>query len=165
LVAGVTRVYGVRFVLFPTWALAKAPPRPALDHGEVWTLDSDEGTIEAFFFPAGPSAPAVILAHGNAELIDDQLERAGWYRTQGFTVLIPEYRGYGRSKGSPSEDAVVHDFVAFYDRLRTQPAVDPARIYFHGRSLGGAVAAAAVERRWRVSDHRRSGRLRIDIFP
>jgi pimeloyl-ACP methyl ester carboxylesterase len=147
LLVGVVRVYGVRIALFPTWVLPKDPARPLLEHGEVWTLDSDEGAVEAFFFPAGPSAPAVILTHGNAELIDDQRERAQWYHAHGFTVLVPEYRGYGRSQGSPSEDAVVRDVVAFYDRLRTQAAVDPARIYFHGRSLGGAVVAAAAAKR------------------
>jgi hypothetical protein len=140
------RVYGVRFVLFPTWVLRKDPPRPSLLDGEVWTLETDAGPIEAFFFPAAPRAPTVIFAHGNGELIDDHLALARWYRAEGFTVLLPEYRGYGRSHGTPTEDSLVRDFVAFLDRLHGHAAVDPRRIYFHGRSLGGAVLIAAASK-------------------
>jgi fermentation-respiration switch protein FrsA (DUF1100 family) len=143
----VVRVYGVRFVLFPTWVLRKDPPRPSLPDGEVWTLETDAGPIEAFFFPAAARAPTVIFAHGNGELIDDHLALARWYRAEGFTVLLPEYRGYGRSQGSPAEDSLVRDFVAFFDRLHGHAAVDARRIYFHGRSLGGAVLIAAASKR------------------
>ncbi len=76
---GVTRVYGVRSVLFPTWMLRKVTAHPLLEHAEVWTLTADGATVEAFFFPAGRHASTVIFAHGNGELIDDELKRAGWY--------------------------------------------------------------------------------------
>jgi pimeloyl-ACP methyl ester carboxylesterase len=142
------RQYGVRYLLFPTWVLVRHPPRPALDRGEVWTLETDEGAVEAFFFPAEASlAPAILFAHGNGEIIDDNLRISEWYRDHGFSILLPEYRGYGRSRGTPAKDSIVRDFVAFYDRLRSHPRVDATRIYFHGRSLGGAVAAAAAVER------------------
>jgi fermentation-respiration switch protein FrsA (DUF1100 family) len=143
----VVRIYGVQFVLFPTWVLRKDPPRPSLPDGEAWTLETDAGPVEAFFFPAAARAPTVIFAHGNGELIDDHLALARWYRAQGFTVLLPEYRGYGRSRGSPTEDSLVRDFVAFFDRLHGHSAVDSRRIYFPGRSLGGAALIAAASKR------------------
>jgi pimeloyl-ACP methyl ester carboxylesterase len=143
----VARVYGVRFMLFPTWMLPPAPPRPTLDRGEIWTLGTDQGDVEAFFLPAGSRAPTVIITHGNVELIDDYRTVGDWYRRQGFTVLIPEYRGYGRSEGAPSKNALVADFLAFYDRLKSHPAVDSTQIFFYGRSLGGAVAASAATAR------------------
>ncbi|HYO94352.1 MAG TPA: alpha/beta fold hydrolase [Polyangiaceae bacterium] len=143
----VIRTYGVRYVLFPTWALRSQPARPVLEKGEVWTLDTQQGSVEAFFFPAAARAPTVLFAHGNGELIDDNRSLAAWYQEHGFSVLMPEYRGYGRSQGTPSNDTLVADFVTFYDRLRAHPAVDAKRIYFHGRSLGGAVAAGAAAKR------------------
>lgn len=117
---------------------------------ERWWLDTDGGKVEAWFLigdgrTAEDPGPAVIFAHGNAEAIDFwpfELER---YRRLGISVLLPEYRGYGRSGGAPSQDAITRDFVAFYDRLAALPQVD--RIFFHGRSLGGgAVGALAAER-------------------
>ena len=124
-------IYGVSFVLFPTRMLAKAPARPVLAEGEVWALETEQGTVEAFFFPAGPRAPALVFCHGNAELIDYQRARAGWYRQHGFSVLLPEYRGYGRFQGTPSQAALVTDFVAFYDPSlsRVSGAVAPSPNY------------------------------------
>lgn len=141
------RAWGISSVLFPTWALPKSPTRPDVSDGEVWTLQTEQGTVEAFFFSGGQRAPTVVFTHGNGEFIEQHVALARRYRTHGFTVLLPEYRGYGRSQGSPSPAALVQDFVAFFDRLRVHSDVDPARIYFHGRSLGGAVAAAASTQR------------------
>jgi fermentation-respiration switch protein FrsA (DUF1100 family) len=55
--------------------------------------------------------------------------------------LLIEYRGYGRSTGSPGERAIVSDAADFYDVLAARPDVDSARILVHGRSLGAGVAA------------------------
>jgi uncharacterized protein len=96
---------------------------------------------------SGIRHPAVIYCHGNAELIDDNELRAREYAARGFAVLLPEYRGYGRSQGSPSQSAITEDLVRFYDMLVARPDIDPARIYIHGRSLGGGVAAQIAARR------------------
>ncbi|MDQ3037246.1 MAG: alpha/beta hydrolase [Myxococcota bacterium] len=119
---------------------------------ERWWHDSPEGPVEAFFVPgAGVSAdapgPVVVYAHGNAEVIDPLPLWLEPYRVMGVSVLLPEYRGYGRSAGTPTERAIREDLVAFYDRLIARPDVDPARIAYHGVSLGGgAVSQLARER-------------------
>ncbi|MDH3583066.1 MAG: lysophospholipase [Phycisphaerae bacterium] len=114
-------------------------------------LDTPEGTVEAWFVPGnGISAktpgPAVIFAHGNAELIDHQVDLVRGYRRLGISVLLCEYRGYGRSAGAPSQKKIVSDFVAAHRRLVSRPEVDPKRIIFHGRSLGAGVVCALAEK-------------------
>jgi fermentation-respiration switch protein FrsA (DUF1100 family) len=144
-----------RRVLFPRHAIPDpGNPEPTLKQAgiEQWHHDTPAGAVEAWYVPA-PNAspanprPAVILAHGNGELIDYNLPRAKTYTAMGLNVLMPEYRGYGRSKGSPSQQAIVSDFVAFYDRLADREEVDASRIVFHGRSLGGGVTAQLAEKR------------------
>ena len=116
------------------------------------TVGSDQGDVEGFFLPGdGVSAsrpgPAVIFAHGNAELIDHWPDQMTRYRRMGISVLLPEYRGYGRSAGSPSQHAITADLLRFHDWLTARPEVDGGRIVYHGRSLGGgAVCALAAER-------------------
>jgi hypothetical protein len=89
----------------------------------------------------------VIFAHGNAELIDYWTEELSPYREMGVSVFLPEYRGYGRSAGSPSEQAIRSDYLAFHELLLARPEVDPSRVVYHGRSLGGgAVCSLASER-------------------
>ncbi|MEM9399530.1 MAG: alpha/beta hydrolase [Verrucomicrobiota bacterium] len=119
-----------------------APPGAEL----VWVEDVDSGSrVEGWFFEASNNenekSPALIFFHGNSELIGHCLEFAETYPKHGMSVLLVEYRGYGRSTGDPSREAIRKDMIKFYDWLANKPSVDKSRIVFHGRSIGAAVAA------------------------
>lgn len=103
--------------------------------------------VEAWFIPGQPGAPLAVYFHGNGELIDHCLEPVEIYRERGYHVLIPEYRGYGRSVGKPSQAAIVDDADRFIAEALARPGVDPSRLIFHGRSLGSGVAAQVALRR------------------
>lgn len=112
----------------------------------------DGGDAVAWFVPPlaafqGKPAPLVIFCHGNAEIIDDQSRIIVGYQQLGFAVLLPEYRGYGRSAGAPSERGIVEDTVYFFDQALSRPEIDAGRIVIHGRSLGGGVAAGLADQR------------------
>lgn len=133
---------------------AADPPAGAVVHS--LSLDAGGGAVEAWLLPAhvpadpedpGADAPLVIICHGNAELIDDQVWFANTFRALGCAVLLPEYRGYGRSAGSPGEEAIVEDACRFYDWAAAQPGIDPERVVLFGRSVGGGVAAQLAARR------------------
>ncbi len=108
--------------------------------------DKPELAVEGWFFPApGASAekpaPALIFFHGNNEVIDYCLEFVETYSRMGISVLLAEYRGYGRSGGTPGQMEIRSDMVGFYEWLIEQPDVDPEGIIYHGRSIGGGVAS------------------------
>lgn len=136
-----------RKLLFPSHMMQLrshvAPPAEV----ERWWLDTDEGKVEAWFVPghaATPQTPRplVLFTHGNGELIDDWPELLAPYRAHGIHLLLPEYRSYGRSAGTPTERALVRDLRAWLARAVSDPRVDATRLVYHGRSLGGAVACA-----------------------
>ncbi len=140
----------VRRMIFQPHRIEHLPAFPRHQPGlkRIW-LETEAGRIEGWLFQGhGVSrrhpGPAVMIAHGNRELIDHDLARAQGYQALGFTVLLGEYRGYGRSEGRPSREGIRADAIRFYDMLAAQPTVDPGRIVFHGRSLGGAVLADLV---------------------
>ena len=142
-----------RRLLFPRHLL-HAPSSGGLGVAGLQRLSIDVvgGQVEAFFVPgAGVDAqrpgPLAIFAHGNGELIDDWCHDLSSYTELGISLLIPEYRGYGRSAGSPSQSAIVADFVRFHDMMLERPEVDPSRVIFHGRSIGGGVVCALARRR------------------
>lgn len=142
-----------RKMLFPAY-MTQADPRAGANVRGLERLEvgGGGGVVEAWFLPGdGVSAehpgPVVLFAHGNGELIDYWPDQLQAYRRMGVSVLLPEYRGYGRSAGSPSEDAITEDFVAFYDQLVARADVDAARIVFHGRSLGGGAVCALARHR------------------
>jgi len=133
-----------RMLFLPRQAAAPLPAPP--EGVECLTVPLDRGgVVEAWFFPApgansSAPAPAVVFFHGNAELIDHQDPIVAGYRRLGVSVLLPEYRGYGRSAGKPSQTAILQDNLRFLDMLAKRPDVDPKRIVYHGRSLGGGPA-------------------------
>lgn len=135
----------------PPPTLAHAPMLPA--GAERLTLKSRDGSaFDAIYFPApgaSPAAPApcVIFFHGNAESIENQVDLPREYNARGWSLLIPEYRGYGTTPGTPSQDGIVSDMVDAFDAIKARPGVDPARIVLHGRSLGGGVAFQVAARR------------------
>jgi len=140
-------------LIFPTGMTPPPRDRPFREDTVVIRLDVEEGgQVEAWFVPApgvGPDnpGPLVVSFHGNAETIDDSDGLVRAYLDVGCSVLLPEYRGYGHCAGKPSQKAIVSDCVRFYDEVVKRPEVDRSRIVYHGRSLGGAVAAALVPHR------------------
>ena len=142
-----------RQIMFPRYQI----PQPVQTEQKIGGLEKiwlavDNAKVEAWFLPpvdtpAKTPAPAVIFGHGNGELIDfwpDELER---FTRLGIAVLLVEYPGYGRSTGMPSEKSITRTFVAAYDSLTSRKDIDPARIIFFGRSLGGGAVCALARHR------------------
>jgi pimeloyl-ACP methyl ester carboxylesterase len=129
-----------RRVLFPAPAL---PPLSARGDVEIVSLAIPGGSVEAIFLPsAGPMpAPLLMFAHGNGEVADDWIDEFAAPRAWGWSVLLLEYPGYGRSGGSPSETTIVAAAEAALRWARRDPRVEGHRIVAYGRSLGGGVAA------------------------
>lgn len=65
----------------------------------------------------------------------------------GFSVFAYDYRGYGTSSGTASEENSYQDAEAAYDYLVNNLSVPANRIIALGRSLGGAVAVDLAHRR------------------
>lgn len=91
-----------------------------------------------------PSSHIILYLHGNAGT------RAGWHRMQlykvlalsGFHVICFDYRGFGDSTGSPSENKVVFDSLAMYRWIRHENS--QASVIIWGHSLGSAIATKLV---------------------
>ena len=134
-------------IMFPTSMIDRGRVLDGPPDGieSIWIEQGNGVRIEAWFITGRGSSvdtpgPAVVFAHGNGELIDDNLELS-WLAQRGTSVLLVEYRGYGRSTGSPSQSALVKDTTAFVQLLKDRPEVDPDRIAFMGRSIGSGVLA------------------------
>lgn len=99
------------------------------------------GATDAVFDAALKEPGTVVLFfHGNG---GHRGHRADLYFTLanlGVQTVAIDYRGYGDSSGSPSEDGLALDAKAAWDWLVKEKGVAPARIVLHGESLGCAVA-------------------------
>jgi fermentation-respiration switch protein FrsA (DUF1100 family) len=114
---------------------------------EVWLTTSDGVKLNAFFLPA-PDSPTVLLwFHGNAENIGMGFDHLAMLSRLGVNVMELDYRGYGKSEGSPNEAGVYRDADAAYLYLTAARNFSPKNIYLYGHSLGGAVATDLASRR------------------
>jgi uncharacterized protein len=124
---------------FPTRAIAQAP----VEFRDVAITAEDGERLHGWWMPgARPVAGHVVLFHGNAGNVGDRVPHAALLAAARLDVLLFDYRGYGRSSGSPSEPGLYRDARAAYRALLELPGVDPSRALYLGESLGGAVALA-----------------------
>jgi fermentation-respiration switch protein FrsA (DUF1100 family) len=117
---------------------------PAALREEVEVTSRDGTRVYGFYLrrpdAEAATAPTVFYSHGNTRNIDLYWTRASHLWALGANVLIYDYRGYGRTRGTPSEQGIYDDARAMLAWLRTGPRAAPAeRLYLYGYSLGAAV--------------------------
>lgn len=89
-------------------------------------------------------APVVdLFFHGNAGHRGERTDLAELLAAQGCHAVMFDYRGFGDSGGSPSEEGLARDARAAWEWLRAR-GVPPERIVVHGESLGTGVAVRLV---------------------
>ena len=113
---------------------------------DVWLPVDDEVTVFGWFVDAGPTKPVLLWCHGNAGNVSHRLENIRLLYQRGISVLIFDYRGYGRSTGTPTEVGFYQDALVCYDYLVHERHVSPERLIAFGRSLGSSVAGEVATR-------------------
>ena len=110
------------------------------------TFKTDDGVqLHGWLFRApNDHAPLLIWMHGNAGNITERAPMASELARRGVSVLLFDWRGYGKSAGTPSEDALYDDALAAVDFARAHAGGELA---LYGESLGGPYAAYAASRR------------------
>ncbi len=128
-----------RLIYYPRAAYNRTPADVGLSYEDV-TLTTDDGvTLAAWYVPCEPARATVLHCHGNAENISHICSSVQALHQLGCSVLVLDYRGYGRSTGKPTEDGLYRDAEAAWRYLTEVRGVPPKRIVLMGRSLGGAV--------------------------
>lgn len=128
-------------IYHPTHEIRHTPAHAGLAYEDVTLETSDAVRLSAWWVPAATPRGAVLFCHGNAGNIGDRLDTLLIINSLGLDVLIFDYRGYGSSHGSPTEQGTYLDAEAAWNYLVRQKKIAPGQIIVWGRSLGGAVAA------------------------
>ena len=149
LVVLAVRLLENRFIYFPPRYPEgfSSPENYGLRLEEVWLTTKDKVHLNALFLPNGHSQKVLLWFHGNAENIGYGLGQMAEFSGLGVNVLAVDYRGYGKSEGSPDEAGVYCDADAAYDYLMEARHFRSEDIIIFGHSLGGAVAIDLASRR------------------
>ncbi len=135
-----------RQLVFP----APSVPQAALDEAaqhfgcETLRLTTSDGVSLYAWYRESRGERAVLFLHGNGESVADRPDLIAQLHMAGWDVLVPAYRGYPGSEGSPTEEGLYKDARAAWDYLVDVRGFDPSDIVIHGKSLGGGVATGLV---------------------
>lgn len=119
--------------------IVATPAAHGLDYEEVALRTADGVALAAWWVPAPHPRGAVLLLHGNAGNISHRIDYLAMFRTLGYSTLIVDYRGYGRSAGEPTEEGTYRDAEASWAWLAAR-GIAARDIVLFGESLGGGVA-------------------------
>lgn len=134
------RMFERRSIFYPEKRIEFTPSSSGLDYEDVFFMTKDNLKLNGWFIPAKNPHTVVLYFHGNAGNISHRIEIAKFFNEKNFSFFIIDYRGFGRSQGSPFELGTYLDALAAYEYLVKVKGIPAEKIVLYGKSLGAAVA-------------------------
>lgn len=107
---------------------------------DAWFEASDGTRLHGWYCPAEQPRAAVLFAHGNAGNLSHRVDALRHFQNElSCSIMIFDYRGFGRSEGKPTEPGVLDDARAARRWLAERAGVQEREIVLLGESIGGAV--------------------------
>ena len=133
-------------VFYPDRNIEQDPSSIGLEFEEVMVTTSDGQVLYPWWIPKANATQTLLFFHGNAGNISHRLEKISFFHEMGVNIFIVDYRGFGKSTGSPTEKGVFMDAQAAYDYLTQQKNISAQSIVVYGASLGGAISIDLVSK-------------------
>ena len=101
-------------------------------------------------YPSLNAKFSLLFFHGNGEIVSDYDELAKYFNTMGCELIVCDFRGYGRSEGTPTLRNTLKDASTIYDYLKSNGKLK-SHVSVMGRSLGSASAIELCVRYFDIS--------------
>jgi fermentation-respiration switch protein FrsA (DUF1100 family) len=138
----VLMIFEDSFIYFPTRYPGGDWQPTWLSFEDAWFRAADGTRLHGWYVAHERPRAAVLFCHGNAGNVTHRADMLRVLHDHvGVSVLIFDYRGYGRSEGKPNEAGVLADARAARAWLAEREGIVEQDVVMMGRSLGGAVAA------------------------
>lgn len=128
-------------IFYPTSDFYQTPAQWGMDYQDVELRTTDHVRLHGWFIPHPEASHVLLFFHGNAGNISHRGHSIEIFHRLGLSVFIIDYRGYGKSEGSPDEKGLYRDAASAWRYLIDERGYKPDQILIFGRSLGGVVAA------------------------
>ncbi len=112
---------------------------PPPDGVQDYTINvGDDIGLSCRFFPAGNKSPTILFFYGNGETAIDYNSIAPMYNQIGLNFFVADYRGYGKSGGSPSFTTMLSDANTVLEAMRIVLGASGFQgpVFVMGRSMG-----------------------------
>ena len=148
---------------YPSRGISVIPQSLGMASEDVTLVTADGVRLHGWFIPAAPFRASlkgktlvrgplasqnltILFCHGNAGNISNRVDKAAVLHRLGLSVFLFDYRGFGKSEGSPSEQGTYLDADAAYRYLTETRKIPADRIVIHGESIGNGVAIETAVR-------------------
>ena len=136
-----------KIIFQPDSRIHQTPGSVGLAFDDVYFATDDGVRLNGWFVPRQQATSTWLWFHGNAGNISHRVENIGLLHEKvNVNIFIFDYRGYGRSGGTASEEGTYRDGAAAIEFLRQRYGFDHGKLIIFGRSLGAAVAAEMATR-------------------
>lgn len=124
-------------LFFPDKKYTEQPQDYGLTPEEVSIPTPDGQTLTGWFLPAHESKGTILFSHGNAGNISGRLFKAAGWVTRGYSVLLWDYRGYGKSSGVIQSDReLAEDSRLVMEWLLHEKKIPASAVLLYGESIG-----------------------------
>lgn len=135
-------------MMFLERSLVFVPTRYPGGEWKPWNLEFEDAEFTAadgtklhgWFVPHDKPRAVMLLAHGNGGNLTNRIDVLRELHNLGAAVLVFDYRGYGKSEGSPSETGILSDARAARAWLAKRAGISEPEVVLMGESLGTGVA-------------------------
>jgi fermentation-respiration switch protein FrsA (DUF1100 family) len=123
------------------------PAKFNLTYEDVWFHAKDGTKLHGWFFPSRikKAKGTIIQFHGNAQNISTHFMSLVWLVNEGYNLFTFDYRGYGKSEGSSSQEGLYQDALAAINKGKEfHASYGEGHFIIYGQSLGGIVSMRAL---------------------
>ena len=127
-------------IYYPVKEILIYPSSFGASFKDIYITTKDNVRINGWFVSNPKAKYTLLFFHGNAGNIGDRIDKLQLLYQAGINIFIIDYRGFGKSHGTPSEPGFYRDAFASYDYLLNTSGVSPDQVIIYGESLGSAIA-------------------------
>jgi len=141
---------GNQWFYYPTRDEPRTPKDYGIAYEDVEFTTADGVKLHGWFLATDKERAAkgtVVFSHGNSGSLGYYLGLVDWLVRDGYQIMMYDYRGFGKSEGTPSREGLVVDAEAAFAYTVERRDVVKGNIISFAHSLGGATSIVALCRK------------------
>ncbi|MEA5479685.1 alpha/beta fold hydrolase [Pseudanabaena galeata UHCC 0370] len=137
-------------VFMPSKDVIETPEMLRIKFENIQITTRDNVNLDSWFVLAKDDdlvgKGVILFCHGNGGNISNRISYLPIFRELGLATFLFDYRGYGKSGGTPTEEGTYADVEAAWQYLTQERQIPPQKIIIYGESLGGAIASYLAQK-------------------
>lgn len=136
------------FIFFPSRLIIQTPKAVDLNYQDVRFHSSDGIKLNGWWIEKEGAEGTLIWFHGNGGNMGDRVDHIKlFYDFLPLHLFMIDYRGYGKSEGTPSEEGTYRDAEAALAFVQSRGQPKSQKLFYYGQSLGSAIAVELAMRK------------------